>query len=100
MRALAAHPHIHIATCDAAIHVTHGGSPMCSLNHAMLENVSMDCRGVVPLGVVLILALTSCAPPDPQTVWPEPRSLGKALTSSRPPPLLDAAPPARTVTNP
>jgi hypothetical protein len=60
----------------------------------------MDCRGVVPLGVVLIFALTSCAPPDTQTVWPEPRSLGKDLTSYRPPPLLDAAPPAWTVTNP
>ena len=61
----------------------------------------MDCRGVVPLGVVLMLALTSCAPPDIQTVWPEPRPLGRDIPSYRPPPQPpDAVPPARAVTNP
>jgi cobalt-zinc-cadmium efflux system outer membrane protein len=61
----------------------------------------MDCRGVVPLGVVLMLALTSCAPPDIQTVWPEPRPLGRDIPSHLPPPQPpEAAPSARTVTNP
>jgi cobalt-zinc-cadmium efflux system outer membrane protein len=61
----------------------------------------MNCRGVVPLGVVLMLALTSCAPPDIQTVWPEPRPLGRDIPSYRPPPQpLEAAPSARAVTNP
>src|SRR5215475_3526665 len=74
---------------------------MCSLTHAMLENVSMDCRGVVPLGVVLMLVLTSCAPPDIQAVWPEPRPLGKDIPSYRPPlQPPDAVPSAQVVTNP
>src|SRR5262245_26920602 len=74
---------------------------MCSFNHAMLENVSMDCRGVVPLGIVLMLALTSCGPPDIQTVWPEPRPLGSDIPSYRPPPQPpDTALAVQTVTNP
>src|SRR5215510_5907783 len=74
---------------------------MCSLTHAMSENVSMDCRGVVPLGVVLMLVLTSCAPRDIQAVWPEPRPLGSDIPSYRPPPQPpDTALAARAVTNP
>jgi cobalt-zinc-cadmium efflux system outer membrane protein len=61
----------------------------------------MDCRGVVPLGAVLMLALTSCAPRDIQAVWPEPRPLGKDIPSYRPSPQPpDTALPARAVTNP
>jgi outer membrane protein, heavy metal efflux system len=61
----------------------------------------MDCRGAVPLGVVLMLTLMSCAPPDIQTIWPEPRPLGKDIPSYRPPPQPpEAAPPVRTLTNP
>src|SRR4029434_6083519 len=74
---------------------------MCSLNHAMSENVSMDCRGVVPLGVVLTVVLTSCAPPDIQAVRPEPRPLGKDTPSYRPPlQPPDAVPSAQAVANP
>jgi len=67
----------------------------------MLKNVSMDGRGVVPLGAVLMLALTSCAPPDVQMVWPEPHPLSKGIPSYRPPPQPpDAVPLAQAVINP
>src|SRR5215510_14646691 len=67
----------------------------------MLENVSMNGRGVVPLSAVVILTLASCAPPDIQTIWPEPRPLGRGIPSYLPPPQPpDAALPAREVTNP
>ncbi len=46
----------------------------------------MSLKYLVPLGAALVLALTGCAPPDIQTVWPEPRPLGKDIPSYRPPP--------------
>ena len=61
----------------------------------------MSLKYLVPLGAALVLVLTGCTPPDIQTVWPEPRPLGKDIPSYRPPPQPpDTVPPARAVTNP
>ena len=60
----------------------------------------MDCRGVVPLGVVLMLALTSCAPRIPRPSGPSRAPWAKTsrrtgLHRSRRMPCL-----AQVVTNP
>src|SRR5262245_54860130 len=64
--------------------------PLHSPNFPMLENVFMDYRGAVPLGLICLLALTHCASLDSQTVWPEPRPLGRDLPASQPQPPVEA----------
>ena len=53
------------------------------------------------LGVCLACVLAGCTPPEVQTIWPEPRPLGRDLPVYQPPPQpLVEARPAREVREP
>ncbi|HEY5866831.1 MAG TPA: TolC family protein [Candidatus Tectomicrobia bacterium] len=61
----------------------------------------MSLKYLFSPGAALVLALAGCTPPDTQAVWPEPRPLGRAIPSYRPPPQVpDTASSVREVTNP
>jgi outer membrane protein, heavy metal efflux system len=45
----------------------------------------MDVTHLMPAGMVLIVALSGCAPERMEAIWPEPRPLGREFAAYKPP---------------
>jgi hypothetical protein len=45
----------------------------------------MEVTHLMPAGMVLIVALSGCAPERREAIWPEPRPLGREFTAYKPP---------------